>query len=147
MPALGWWCGGRLRDTPSSVQECICGRTTFLKMDNRSRFLVLPAALILSVLLGFTQGQFFPGKHLWVWGLLYCCFFCPFCSDSRWMDLFDDSMFVLMHDMRCVDKTLWRDWFGSWLLGDLMPFIYHWAVRPGRRGEYVICQVGITTST
>ncbi|XP_059925931.1 receptor-type tyrosine-protein phosphatase T [Gadus macrocephalus] len=32
-----------------------------MKMDNRSSFLVLPAALILSVLLGFTHGQFFPG--------------------------------------------------------------------------------------
>ena len=48
-------------------------------MDKRSNSLVLPAVFIYFVLLGFTVGQFFPGKaihffHLWMFSYLFALF-------------------------------------------------------------------------
>lgn len=42
-------------------------------MDKRSNFAVLPAALLYFVLVGFTDGQFFPGKAQ-MSPLVYCVF-------------------------------------------------------------------------
>lgn len=45
-------------------------------MDKRSYSLVLPAAFIYLVLLGFTAGQFFPGKAI------YFCHTCALLNPS-----------------------------------------------------------------
>lgn len=44
-------------------------------MDKRRYSLVLPAAFIYFILLGFTGGQFFAGKVIYLFNLCFVCVF------------------------------------------------------------------------
>lgn len=75
-------------------------------MDKRSYSVVLPAAVLYFVLLGFTDGQFFPGKAIclfYLWIFLNVYFSSVFCFFSAFLVISFE-----FHSVISVTALKWR---------------------------------------